>query len=356
MPPTIKHTLNFDRMRIIFFFALILILTIGILYILKPFFYPIFWAAIIAVMFSPMHDWLFKKLRHPAITSFVMLVIILLILIIPLAILSTLVVNQSFDLYQTISSRDLASDIEEIGKWVDGSILSPFVEQAKSNWPKYISTISEKTTRTIFTWAANITQNSAKFMFMFFILLYTLYYFFKDGKRILEKLMYFSPLGNKYEQMMFDKFNSVTRATMKSTFLIGGIQGFLGGILFWVTGIEGALIWGLIMTILSIIPAVGSVIVWLPAGIIMLALGNVWQGVIILILGTFVISLLDNLLRPPLIGKDVEMHPLLVLFSTLGGLMVFGISGFVIGPIIASLYLAIMSIYNHYYKHELSHN
>ncbi len=356
MPPSKKHTLSFDTMRTIFFFGLIILLSIAMLYLFEPFFYPIFWAAIIAVMFAPVHKWMLKKIKHDAMAAFFMLVLVVVILIIPLAILSTLIVGQSFELYQSIAQRDLQHDVELATKWIEGTALMPFFDQAREQWPTYISTVAEKSTNYILLWAKNITQNSAKFMFMFFLLLYTLYYFFKDGKRMLKRLMYLSPLGDKYEQMLFDRFNSVTRATMKSTFIIGGIQGFLAGVLFWAVGIEGALIWGVIMTILSIIPAIGSVIVWLPAGLIMLALGNIWQGVLILVIGTFVIGLIDNLLRPPLIGKDVEMHPLLVLLSTLGGIFLFGISGFVIGPIIVSLYLAIMSIYNHYYKHELSHN
>lgn len=172
---------------------------------------------------------------------------------------------------------------------------------------------------------------------------------------MLHRLMHLSPLGDKYETMLYDKFTSTTRATLKSTLIVGGIQGFLSGLLFWITGIEGAFVWGVIMVIIAIIPAIGTPVVLVPAAIIMLALGNVWQG-IALLAGAVIISVLDNLLRPPLVGKDIQMHPLVVFFATLGGLIIFGISGFVIGPIIAALYISIMSIYDHYYKNELSKN
>ena len=172
---------------------------------------------------------------------------------------------------------------------------------------------------------------------------------------MLERVMQLSPLGDKYESMLYERFTSTARATLKSTFIIGGIQGFLGGILFWIAGLEGALVWGVIMAVLSIIPAVGPFIVWLPAGIIMLALGNGWEGLAILI-GGFVISFVDNLLRPPLVGKDTEMHPLVVLFATLGGLLLFDVSGFVIGPILAALFLSVVSIYHYYYRNELQNN
>ena len=156
--------------------------------------------------------------------------------------------------------------------------------------------------------------------------------------------------------MLYEKFRSTARATLKGTFIVGGVQGIIGGILFWATGIEGALIWCIIMIALSAIPAVGPSIVWFPAGVIMLALGNFWQGITILLVGLLVISTIDNFIRPKLVGKDIQMHPLLVLFATLGGIFLFGISGFVIGPVIASLFIAVMAIYDHHYRNELQNN
>ncbi|HYE59553.1 MAG TPA: AI-2E family transporter, partial [Candidatus Kapabacteria bacterium] len=201
-----------------------------------------------------------------------------------------------------------------------------------------------------------ITTDSVRFIFMLFLMLYTLYYFLKEGKVLLNRIMHLSPLGHENEEVLYERFTSTARATMKGTFIIGGIQGILGALLFFITGIKGAFVWGVIMTLLSIIPGIGSFIIWFPAGIIQLALGNLWQGLTILLFGTFVISLIDNLLRPPLVGKDIQMHPLIVLFSTLGGLALFGISGFIIGPIIAALFLSVLSIYDFYYKKELNRN
>jgi len=169
-------------------------------------------------------------------------------------------------------------------------------------------------------------------------------------------LAHLSPLGNKYENMLYQRFTSTVRSTLKSTLVIGGIQGTMGGLLFWATGVQGAFVWGVIMVILSIIPAIGSFLVWFPAGLIMIALGNVWQGLTVLIVGTVLISNIDNFLRPKMIEKDIQMHPLLVLFSTLGGLALFEISGFVIGPVVAALFLAVLAIYDQYYKLELKKN
>ena len=144
------------------------------------------------------------------------------------------------------------------------------------------------------------------------------------------------------------------RSTLKVTLLIGGIQGILGGIVFFITNIEGALIWGLLMIVMAIVPVVGCSVIWGPAGVLMLLTGHIWEGVLILVFGVAVISMIDNLLRPVLIGKDVEMHPLLIFLSTLGGIVLFGFSGFVIGPIITSLLLAIWEMYDEFYREDSS--
>lgn len=351
-----KEALSFEKFRSLFFMGLLLLLTLTILYIFQPFLYPIFWAAIIAVMFHPMYERMVVKVKNKSLAAFIMLFLVLLILIIPLAIVITLLIAQSYDLYTSISSRNLEADVNAVFRWLADTPFQPFVERARTEWPEHISSFGKQASLFTFNSLKSITQNSLHFLFMFFLMMYTLFYFFKDGGRMLKRIMHLSPLGDHYEQMLYQRFTSVTRATLKGTLIIGGIQGFLGGVLFWVTGIEGALVWGVIMTMLSIVPAVGSFVVWLPTGLVMLAIGNVWQGLTILLVGACVISLIDNLLRPPLIGKDIEMHPLLVLFSTLGGIFMFGISGFIIGPIMAALYLAVMSIYDHHYKTELVHN
>ncbi len=351
-----KDALSFEKFRSMFFIGLLVILTLTILYIFGPFLYPIFWAAIIAVMFHPLYEKMVVRMKNKSLASFSIILLVLLLLIIPLAIVVTLLIAQSFDLYTNISSRDLEADINALFRQLDSTAFHPFVERARTDWPQHISSFGKQASLFTFNSLKSITQNSLNFLFMFFLMLYTLFYFFKDGGRMLRRIMHLSPIGDVYEEMLYSRFTSVARATLKGTLIIGGIQGFLGGLLFWITGIEGALIWGVIMTMFSVIPAVGSFVIWLPAGIIMLALGNTWQGVTILLVGSCIISVIDNLLRPPLIGKDIEMHPLLVLFSTLGGIFIFGISGFIIGPIIAALYIAVMSIYDHHYKTELAHN
>lgn len=348
------HSTSFKKMRSIFFFALIILLAIAILYLFRPFFYPIFWAAIIAVMFHPWYMWLNKHVRMPGVSAFISVLLVLVAIVLPLVLIALLLVHQSIQLYNATSLQVLNPD--NVTRLLELPLIAPYLDAAKEWWATNGTGVTQSVGEFVFRHVKSFTQFSFLFLAQTALMLYTLYYFFKDGPRMLKRLMHLSPLGDKYEEKLYERFRSTSSATLKSTLIIGGIQGILGGVLFWVTGVPGAFVWGVIMTILSIIPAVGSVLVWLPAGIVMLMSGQLWQGITILLVGGLVISLIDNVLRPPLIGKDTQMHPLIVLFSTLGGLALFGISGFIIGPIIAAMFLSVMSIYDYYYKSELSHN
>ncbi|PIR04490.1 MAG: AI-2E family transporter [Candidatus Magasanikbacteria bacterium CG11_big_fil_rev_8_21_14_0_20_39_34] len=357
MPP--KETkANFNNIRMIFFFGIMLLLGTIFLYIVAPFFYPIFWAAIIAVMFFPLFRWIHKYIKIDALSSFVTILIIIVVLFLPLLLVTTLTVHQSANLYSAVKQNQLfTGNLDQVSQHFSKiPFIGEYTDTIKYQWTENAGKMTQVITQFLYTHLVQFTQNSVRFFFMLFIMLYTLFYLLKDGPRILQKLMYLSPLGDTYEKKLFDRFTSTTRATLKSTFIVGSIQGILGGLLFWVTGIPGALVWGVVMTALSVIPAIGSFLVWLPAGIIMMAMGNIAQGLTIIIFGSFVIGTIDNILRPPLIGKDIQMHPLIVLFSTLGGIFIFGISGFIIGPIIAALFISVMSIYKDYYKNELSNN
>jgi predicted PurR-regulated permease PerM len=202
----------------------------------------------------------------------------------------------------------------------------------------------------------SFTQNSLQFIFMFVLMLYSLFFFLRDGEKIIKKAMFILPLGNKYEGMLLEKFSAAANSTIKGTMIVALIQGTLGGLLFWATGIPGPLIWGLIMAAFATVPITGTYVVWLPVALIKIATGHWVVGLIIFIVGILVVSTIDNILRPLIVGRDLRMHPVLVLFSTLGGLVVFGLTGFVLGPIIAALCQSFWELYEDYYHNELVKN
>lgn len=190
-----------------------------------------------------------------------------------------------------------------------------------------------------------VTLMTAQFIFMTFIFLYTMFFFLIDGKGILKAILRYFPLKAEDKERMLDKFTSVTRATLKGIAVIGIIQGVLAGVAFAVVGIPGAIFWGTVMTVFSIIPGVGTPLIWVPAVIILASSGNYWEAIGLALFCGLVVGSVDNLLRPRLVGKDTRIHELLIFFSTLGGIIMFGAAGVIIGPIIAALVVTVLEIY-----------
>jgi predicted PurR-regulated permease PerM len=206
----------------------------------------------------------------------------------------------------------------------------------------------------VFNALSATTIATAVFIFHFVVLLYTMFFFFTDGPGLLKTVLGYVPLAAADKDHMLERFVSVTRATLKGTVLIGAAQGVLGGIAFWVVGIDGAIFWGTVMTVLSIIPGIGGALVWVPAAIVLVAMGQIWQGVGLALFCGLVVGSVDNVLRPVLVGRDTQMHELLIFFSTLGGLLVFGAMGFIFGPILAALFVTMWEMFGVAFRSELN--
>jgi len=191
----------------------------------------------------------------------------------------------------------------------------------------------------------NIGQNTFDFMVGFVVMLYLLFFLLRDGVALARRIRDAIPLAADHKRELFDKFATVIRATVKGNILVAMSQGALGGLIFAFLGIPGAVLWGVVMAVLSLLPAVGASLVWGPVAIYFFSTGAIWQGVVLSAFGVLVIGLVDNILRPILVGKDTKMPDYLVLLSTLGGLAVFGLNGFVIGPVIAAMFMAVWGIF-----------
>lgn len=346
-----KQPVNFQNIS---FIILLVLITIVFLYIVKPFFFAVFWAALIAAIFMPVHRLLNKKIKSPNACAGLTLVIILLCLILPIGFLINLLIAEFIDIYRSFDSQS--------GAWMEPlkatlNAMSQSALFAKFHIDQtFILEKSQDVIKAVSGYIINhisaFTQNTIVVIIKFAVMLYTLFYFLRDGERLLEAIGSHIPVNKRYMDTFSHQFISTAKASLKFTFVIGGIQGFLGGMIFYITGIDRALIWGVIMMGLSVLPGIGCSFVWVPAGIIMLVLGHVWQGIVILIFGAVVISSVDNLLRPVLLGRDTKMHAILIFLSTLGGLAVLGLSGFVLGPIIAALFLASWKIFLEFHQEK----
>lgn len=329
-------------------FALLGLLTLFI-FVIKGFIVPIIVAAVFCTLFYPLYQRLVKLLRGSTGWSAALAcLILLLVLLIPLYLLVNIVINQAIDFYESIGPS-----LEELftsGSLAPESITShPLYRQFKLDQVDWQATIKEGVTL-ISSYAGKVINATSRGTFAFLssliITLFTMFYFFRDGDQIVRSLLAYLPLTDDYKAQITDRFNSISRATIKGTFILGIIQGTLGGLTLWIFGFKAVVMWSMVMVVLSLLPMVGAYLVLVPAALYEIAMGQTGAGIAILVISMVVISNVDNLLRPRLVGKDAGMHDLMVFFSTLGGIGFFGIMGFIVGPVVASLLITLLDIYS----------
>ncbi len=331
-------------------FGTLLILTTALFFwVVRGFLVPVFWAAVFAVIFWPAYLRLRAVLggRRAAAAGLSTLMVVF-VVVVPFGLLAAAVAQQALQLYQRIASGDIV---------LDGPIA--FVERSlpalAALFQRYgvdferVRASAEAAAVGATQFAAGqalaLGQNALTMVILFALMLYFLFFFFRDGERIRAGLIRAIPMGDEREARLFSKFADVARATVQGTLIVAAVQGALGGIMFAVAGIQTAIFWGVVMGILSLLPAVGAGLVWGPAAIIAFATGSWGVGLFLVIGGTLVVGLVDNLLRPLLIGRQAQMPDYLVLLATLGGLAAFGLAGFVAGPVIAALFLVMWEMF-----------
>ena len=333
------------------FLWLVIVISLAFLWIIAPLYGPILWAVIIAILFASVHRRLLARWRKPNLAALGMLGIVLVIVVLPLTFVILSLAREASHVYEKIQSGDLdvGAQFRRLfdampawaSSWLDRFGLSNFSD-LQSKLAEGIS----KTSKIVVTQAISIGQGTFTFLLNLFVMLYLLFFLFRDGESLVRQLKRGTPLRRQHTTALFQRFDVVVRATVKGNMIVALVQGALGGLIFWMLGIQAPVLWGALMALLSLLPAVGPALIWLPVAIYLFANGNVTRGVILILFGAIVIGLVDNLMRPKLVGKDTKMPDYLVLISTLGGIAVFGINGFVIGPLIAALFISAWEIYN----------
>lgn len=331
------------------FIVLVLATTVFFLWMVRVFLAPVFWAAVFAVLFQPLFLWLNQRLGgRRTLAALVATLAVVVAVLVPSALLLAAVAQQALWLYHRIASGEanLQAPIDFVERHLP--TLTTFLGEYGVGVAQLRASLEGAAifgTQYIATRALAFGQNFLVAAIFFLLMLYLLFFFFRDGDRILRGSMRALPMGDLREKRLLAKFAQVARATVKGTLVVAVVQGVLGGVLFSLVGIQAAVFWGVLMGILSILPAVGPMVVWLPAAVILFATGAVWQGLVVVLCGILIVSMIDNLLRPILVGRETQMPDYLVLLATLGGLTMFGLAGFVAGPIVAALFLVMWDIF-----------
>ncbi|MCA0327017.1 MAG: AI-2E family transporter [Proteobacteria bacterium] len=333
------------------FLLLLAVVTAAFLAVMAPFFGPIFWAVIMALLFASTHRALLRRVgQRRNVAALLTVALIMLMVILPTVLLTAAAANEVTHLVQRVSAGDInfrgyaQQVLAALPQWIRDLLARFDLIDFQSVVGRFSDALI-KSGQVLTQQALSIGQNALLFVINVTLMLYLLFFFLRDGETLWRLIRHTLPMERVQTQYLATKFSTVVRATVKGNVVVALIQGALGGLAFWALGINGAVLWGSIMAFLSLLPAVGAALIWAPVAIYFLATGAIWQGVALIVWGSLVIGMVDNLLRPVLVGKDTKLPDYVVLLSTLGGISLFGISGFVIGPTVAALFMAAWALF-----------
>lgn len=333
------------------FLALVVVVSGGLAVVSAPFFGAILWAIIATIVFAPMRDRLMRAMPGYRNTAALLtLLIIVLVVILPALLLAVFLVDEATVFYASIQAGEIdfdryfATAMAQVPSWA-----SPYLEPiGLSNLDTALAkagAVVADSFELIAAQALNIGQSAFGFMLALGVMLYLTFFLLRDGPELMARIGNAVPLRVEQRTALTGTFALVIRATIKGSLVVAILQGLVGGTVFWALGIHAPLLWGVVMAILAFLPVVGTGLVWLPVAVFLLATGAIWQGIVLILSGVFVIGLIDNVVRPILVGRDTRLPDYLVLISTLGGLVTFGPNGVVIGPVIAALFVTVWEIF-----------
>ena len=335
-----------------FFLFLLAAVTVAFFWILLPYSGAVLWGVALAILFNPLYKRLLAKFgkKRRTLAALATLVICLVIVFLPLSMIAGSLVQDVSTITQRIRSGELnfATYFQQVVAALPRPVLNLLDRFGLGNMEALLSKLSTTAaqgSQMIAQQALSIGQNTFDFVVSFFVMLYLLFFLLRDGADLSKTIREALPLARPHTHYLLNKFTTVIRATVKGNVVVAAVQGTIGGLAFWMLGVQGALLWGVVMAFLSLLPAVGAALIWGPVAIYLLASGALAKGLGLVFVGVFVIGLIDNILRPLLVGKDTQMPDYVVLISTIGGMALFGINGFVIGPVIAALFMAAWSLF-----------
>lgn len=333
------------------FVSTVVLATLAFLWLLLPYYAALLWATILAILFYPLHRCLLRYTGgRENLAAALSLGACICLAVIPGAILLASLVREAANFYASMgtSGFDIASGLQDFSDLLPDVVVDGLASLGMDNLAEVqrrISSFLGEAARALAARVVVIGQGTAQFVIGFGIMLYVLFFLFRDGPRIAAILRRASPLSDSHTRRIFERFASAVKATVKGNLIIALVQGTIGGVTFWLLGIDAALLWGALMSFLSLLPAVGAALLWVPVAVYLLMTGAYERGLVLLAVGVLVISTIDNLLRPQLVGKDLRLPDYLILVSTVGGLALFGMNGFVIGPLIAALFVAVWLLF-----------
>ncbi len=350
MPPTLPPLSTSSQTNNRALPYLLVVTALALIYILLPFYAAILWATIIALLFAPLYRWLLLHMgQRRNLAASVTLMLALIVVVLPLLLVAGSLALQASLLYAQLQSGEL--NVTDYFRHLfnalpDGvtAVLDRFGLVSFNTLQRRITAALTQGTQFVATQTFLVGQSTFQFGTDVVVAIYLAFFLIREGDVLGRSAWQALPLAQKHRQALRKEFTAVIRATVKGNLLVAVIQGTLGALALGVLGVRGALLWGVLMMFLSLLPALGAALVWAPIAVYFLLVGALWKGLLLTAFGVLIIGLVDNLLRPRLVGKDTRMPDYVVMISTLGGMAVFGINGLVLGPLIAALFIAVWRI------------
>jgi predicted PurR-regulated permease PerM len=333
------------------FFLIVAIFVYLFYKVMAPFIIPICWGAILAIVFYPLYKRLNRKIKSTGLASLMMSLLIFIVILGPAVYLLISLVGEAADAFIWIDNAYQSGQLKEYV-----SKMMPFVNTIQKKMASYpdLASLDFETviknsvgtvTSAIGSKATAVIANISKTVFQFLLVLFSMYFLFRDGDKLVHLMKRITPLEPDQIGYIYSYLKEVIEGTMYGGVVMALIQGSLGGILFALMGISSPVFWGAVMGFLSFLPVLGPFLIYIPAGIIFLISGSIFKGIFTLLFGVIVISQVDNFVRPLLFRGKTQMHTMLMFFSIMGGLALFGLVGIVLGPFIAAVFMSIVKIF-----------
>lgn len=335
--------------RQIRWWALLIVTAIG-LYLcwlmIKPFLGVLMWAAVLVIVFYPIHRRLVQRTNRPSLSALLSCVLVILTILVPVALVTVAVLNEATSAAQSVQAA--INYVFDPTSPVTGRLLgwaSRYIDVERLRSGEYLAQQLSGVSGGLAGQTLGVIGGLIGAIVQMFFVIFTMYYLFRDGDRIFMTIKNSLPLNEDQSLAIMERTKEVVGASVYGVLAIAVIQGALGGLAFWVLGVPSAIVWGVVMTFLSMIPMLGAFLVWVPAAIYLALTGHYMKAVFLVLWGTLVIGMIDNFLRPKLVGGRTRLHELLIFFAVLGGLQVFGVLGIVLGPVVLALAMSLIEVF-----------
>lgn len=337
-------TLSKRRVSPWFLLALLLLLGFVAFRLVGVFLSYVLFGLFLAYLTHPVYAWLLRRTNRPVLSATLMLVLMTLAVLVPLAFLLVQLVAQVQDVVASAGVADPQAVLDELAHRINALLGLP-PQEGDSPGSSLVNDVYDNIRGTLTQWVRDLPRQLAEGVIGVFLLAYVLFYAYTDGARWVQALREILPMQADHRETLFREVGHVIRGVMYGTILMSALQAGLAAIGFYIFGVPNVALWSVLVFILALLPIVGAPMIWVPWGLYLIYLGETFNGIGLLLYSAVLVNGIEHVIRPKLIGTVADIHPLVVLLGVVGGLVVFGFIGFILGPLVLSVFMTVLNLY-----------